>query len=219
MHVATITAGDEDWILLDVCEGGTVTIDLIFSHAAGDIDARLYKPDNTSAVGSLTSTDNENLVYANAEAGRYSLNVFSYGETENTYELRFTITNCGAPGGDDELEADRLENNNTQATGELLLPNLYSNLTITSGDEDWILFDVCEGGDIEVEINFSDIDGDLDMILYDEDGIEVIDSTSSSDDEIINYNNAIAGRYAIKIYGYLGSENRYNLTIRVFGCP
>ena len=38
-------------------------------------------------------------------------------------------------------------------------------LTITEGDEDWILFDVCEGGRIDVDITFSDIDGDL-MLVF-----------------------------------------------------
>ena len=47
------------------------------------------------------------------------------------------------PGGQGDLQPDRLEENDTRQTGELLTPNFYGNLTITPGDRDWILFDVC----------------------------------------------------------------------------
>jgi hypothetical protein len=217
----TITSGDRDWILFDVCEGGDIEVNLSFTHADGDIEARLYREAGFSVVSSLTSSDDEQLVYTNASAGQYAIEVFAYGTTENTYDLEFSVTGCGAdgdPGDQGGIAPDRLEDNETRETAEILTPNLYSNLTITSGDNDWIGFDVCEGGDIEVEINFTDADGDLELELYDSVGVELDSSMTVTDNEAITYNNASAGRYYAYIFGYLLAENTYSLTIRVT-CP
>ena len=216
----TITPGDRDWILFDVCEGGDIEVELTFTDADGDIDARIYNPSEISVASGLSSDDNELLTYQDAPAGRYAIEIFSYGDSENTYDLRFSVLNCngGGDGGSGGLQPDRLENNDTQETAEVLLPNLYSNLTITENDEDWVAFDVCEGGDIEVEINFTGADGDLELELYDADSIELDSSTSPFDVETVNYLDAAAGRYYARVYGFLGDVNSYDLTIRVT-CP
>ena len=210
----TITSGDEDWILFDVCEGGTINIDLTFSDEVGDIDANLYDEFGSSVASGYSFSDNESLVHRNAQAGRYALRVFAYSSTENTYDLQFSITDCAPP----PLEPDRLEEDDTRETGEILLPNLYSNLTITPNDDDWILFDVCEGGTITIDIRFTHADGDIDAYLYDPNEFYESSSTTNTDDENIVVNNASAGRYALKIYGFSGAENTYDLQFSITDC-
>ena len=42
---------------------------------------------------------------------------------------------------------------------------LYEDLQICADDEDWYLINVCEGGRLTVEVQFIDVDGDLDLAL------------------------------------------------------
>ena len=213
----TITSGDEDWILFDVCEGGTVDITISFNDDLGDLDATLYNPSGGTARTGASSSDNETLSYSNAVAGQYALRVYGWSGATNTYDLEFTISDC-APPPPPPLEPDRLEENDTRETGEFLSPNLYSNLTITDGDEDWILFDVCDGGTITIDLTFTHADGDLDATLYGPNNSFVGDSDSSSDNEQIIVNNATAGRYSLLVEGFLGDQNRYDLRFSIDNC-
>ncbi len=216
----TITSGDEDWILFDVCEGGTIDITITFTDDQGDLDATLYSPSGSTVRTASSSSDNETLNYSNASAGQYALRVYGWSSATNMYDLQFSITDCAPPPPPppSALEDDRLEDNDTRETGELLTPNLYSNLTITDGDEDWILFDVCEGGNITIDLTFTHADGDLDTYLYDPDDFVAGSSTSGSDNEQIVVSNADAGRYALKVYGFLSDQNRYDLRLSISGC-
>ena len=195
----TITEGDEDWILFDVCEGGDITVDVTFDDDLGDLDATLYNESGLSVRTGSSSSDNETLSLTDAPAGRYALRIYGFLNSTNTYDLSFSVNNCDPSG----LQPDRLEDNDTRETGELLTPNLYSNLTITSGDEDWILFDVCEGATVTVNLTFTDASGDIDAYLYDDNDVSVAYGTSSTDNEELTVNNASAGRYALKVYGFL----------------
>ena len=209
----TITSGDEDWIGVDVCAGGTLEAEINFTHADGDLELVLLNANEVTLTGSYSTSDDEGVSYVNATAGRYYILIYGFLDAENTYDLTIRVSNCNAGSGN-----DRLEENDTLETAEILTANLYSNLVITAGDEDWVGFDVCEGGDIEVEINFLDANGDLDLVLYDQDEIELDSSTTSADREVVTYTDAAAGRYYIQVYGWLGAENIYDLTIRINGC-
>ena len=209
----TRTSGDDDWYVVDVCEGGTITVDVTFSHLQGDLNAWLYDEAVLYLDGSLSSTDNESLSATISSSQSVYINVFSFNSDEADYQLNISVTGC--IGG---LAPDRLEENDTRETGELLAPNLYEDLTITNGDEDWILFDVCEGGNIDINLTFVDSIGDLDATLYDEAGLTEGTATSSGDDERIIVYNASAGRYALRVYGYLEATNSYDLQFSVTDC-
>ncbi|MAD60669.1 MAG: hypothetical protein CMH49_04020 [Myxococcales bacterium] len=213
----TITSGDEDWMLFDVCEGGTVDITVSFDDDLGDLDATLYNPSGGTVRTGASSSDNETLSYSNATAGQYALRIYGWSGATNEYSLEFTISDC-APPPPPPLEPDRLEENDTRETGELLTPQVYNNLTITEDDEDWILFDVCEGGDITVDLTFISADGDLDATLYGPNNGFVSDSDTSDDNEQIIVNDASAGRYALLIKGFLGEQNRYALQFSIENC-
>ena len=210
----TITEDDEDWIIFDVCEGGDITVNVNFTDTDGDIDAYLYDPSGSVLSRGTTSSDNEVLAHLNASAGQYAIRVYGYNGAQNTYDLSFTVSDCGPLG----LMPDRLEENDTRETGELLTPNRYSNLNITEGDEDWILFDVCEGATITVDLYFTDADGDIDAYLYGPTDFTVDSSTTSSDNEQLTVDDATAGQYALKVYGFIGDENTYDLVFSVEGC-
>ena len=110
----SICADDTDWYSIEVCAGGVLTIDVLFSHAAGDIDVEL------SDLGGLidasdTATDDEQIIFANGgETGTYYINVFGFRDAQNTYDLAIDITDCD---GDGEVICDDgIDNDDDGAT-------------------------------------------------------------------------------------------------------
>jgi hypothetical protein len=115
--------------------------------------------------------------------------------------------------------ADRIEDDDDLAGAELLSSNLYGHLTIEEDDDDWIAIDVCAGGTLDAEIRFTDSLGDLDMTLYDASESYLAGSGSTTDHERIDYvNEGAAARLYLKVYGFLGATNSYDLSLRVSGC-
>jgi len=75
--------------------GGFITIDLLFTHAAGDLDLFLYTgntPTTTAIVGeSLSVSDNEGL-FGTLPAGKYWIVVDGWFGASNTYKLAVSPT-------------------------------------------------------------------------------------------------------------------------------
>jgi len=87
-----ICPGDDDWYALSLQTGDDLTVDLLFSHALGDIDAYLYEPTCTGIPAlSTTSTDNEKIVYHAPAAGVYKLLALGYQGAKNGYQMVVTI--------------------------------------------------------------------------------------------------------------------------------
>ena len=69
---------DDDWYVVDVCESGTIEVDILFSHAQGDLNAWLYNEAVLYLDGALSSTDNESLSATITECSRVYINVYSF---------------------------------------------------------------------------------------------------------------------------------------------
>ena len=80
---------DEDWIAVDVCESGNLTVDVLFSHAEGDIDVGLTTSTGGYIDGSLSSNDNEQVGGTNL-SGRVHIRIHGYGD-DVSYDLRITM--------------------------------------------------------------------------------------------------------------------------------
>ncbi len=71
------------------------------------------------------------------------------------------------------------------------------------------------GGDLTLDLFFSNADGDIDLILFDSaDGsTTVATATSTSDDEQIVAAGLAAGKYWVAIDGWQGASNTYKLAV------
>ena len=87
--------------------------------------------------------------------------------------------------------------------------------TICTDDEDFYTLQITELSDIEINVLFTDAEGDLDVILFDEalDPVELSDSID--DNEQIVAEALTPGTYFIAINGFNGAENRYDLEVNV----
>jgi hypothetical protein len=67
-----------------------------------------------------------------------------------------------------------------------------------------------------VTIDFAHADGDLDLVLYDMYGTELVASTTASDDESVNFAAEYPDYFYFRVYGYEGAENVYDMTMTTY---
>ncbi len=80
--------GDDDWYEISINSGyESLIVDLIFTHAHGDIDIQVYDSNGTQLITlSQTSTDNEYIDYILPSSGIYYLRVYGV-DVGNSYDL------------------------------------------------------------------------------------------------------------------------------------
>ncbi|MCH2162534.1 MAG: PPC domain-containing protein, partial [Phycisphaerales bacterium] len=109
---------------------------------------------------------------------------------------------------------DSLEDSDTCETALEIEPGTYNNLVVKSTDEDWYTFDVANGTDIDVFLDFIDGNGDIDAQLFDScGGSYLVNSTSNNNDESFTYTNntGISQTYYLRVFLYTDTRNEYTM--------
>jgi len=128
-----------------------------------------------------------------------------------------------APGGAARavLVDDAYEQNDTLATarnlGTLSGPLTINNLVMADAN-DWYRFTINTrpGAGDSVAINFQNSRGNLDLALYNVNGMRLRYSTTSNNTERVSLSGLTAGTYYVRVYGYLGATNpSYSLSINL----
>ncbi len=82
--------GDDDWYTMEVCAGGTLTIDLYFVDDDGDIDIEVQ-----GGPAGRTGSDDERVVFVNGDApADVTWRVFGFDGDQNGYAMDVTVTDC-----------------------------------------------------------------------------------------------------------------------------
>jgi len=111
---------------------------------------------------------------------------------------------------------DRLEDNDGCSTARRVTPGAYPNLKICAGDEDWYAVSLQDGDYLTVDLLFTHALGDIDAALLDPACSSVLYPGASSDDnEILLKRADAAGEYKIRVYGYAGAGNSYEMVVNV----
>ncbi len=213
----TAQSNDDDWYRFELQNTGRVNdqLEVLFSHAQGDVDVSLYDANGNWISGGYSVSDNETISLNGLEAGRYFVRVYGYNGQENAdYALRITAP---AP-----LVDDGYEDNDTLETASDLgtITGQRSFNGLAALDEDWYEFQLAETGGASdgVRVSFSHALGDVDAALYDAAGNWVAGSYSISDDEYISFDGLEAGTYHLKVWGWGGAQNpEYDLAFRAEG--
>jgi Ca2+-binding RTX toxin-like protein len=211
---------DVDWFKFTIATAGKQGdfASISFSHTVGDLDFYLYdSPTATTALRKSEGIANTHTIdLQGLTAKTYYLKVSGYGGATNSdYSLSVKAPFVQETG--DWSEA----NNTVQQAKDLgTISDFYSkgNLSIhQAADVDWFKFTLAATGGIDdrIGINFNHGQGDLDVELYNANGITLRDqSTGVSGTEEISLNMLAAGTYYLKVYGYSGATNSdYNLFI------
>ncbi len=203
---------DDDWFKISA-RADTVELraEVTFAHDDGDIDLALYNSNGALIRRSISTTDDESLVYSNPAEGDYYLRVY-FDNAGNEYDLTWSALSQAEidaiPAGDDAYEEnDQIESAVQIAEAQ---PRLSSFLGLgIQKDDDWYSIEVPSGNvGLRVECLFTDAEGDIDFEIYDPLGFPVFIRDSATDNELLVVNGQVpAGTYNIRVYGpELGNE-------------
>ena len=127
-------------------------------------------------------------------------------------ETAFTIANF-MPSAD--CAADTFEPNNNQGESSTLQPSMLgaqvTDLSICSGDEDWYHIPVLAGHQFEITATFIHNNGDLDLVVYDQNLNQLAASSTTNDFETVSLTPNADATYYAKVYSAVGQSNDYEL--------
>ncbi|MFX0146071.1 MAG: clostripain-related cysteine peptidase, partial [Candidatus Hodarchaeota archaeon] len=201
---------DVDWYEIYITSGYEhLVVDLIFSHAAGDIDIDVYDVSLTFITESSSITDNEYIDFILPSNGIYYLVI--YGENAgNTYNLWWDDLISTSP------TDDNYEPNDSYAQAYDL--SAYENTWLSTidgygiqADDDWYeIYITAENLRLRVDLTFSHAAGDIDIAVYDNTLSLIAEAWSMTDNEYINTVVPSSGTYYLLIY-YGDAGNEYDL--------
>ncbi|MCB0393031.1 MAG: pre-peptidase C-terminal domain-containing protein [Bdellovibrionales bacterium] len=202
---------DEDWyeIYVDYFYQ-RVILDLRFYDSEGDIDMALYNSSGNLVTSSQSSSDDEFIDYTVSDPGYYYVKIY-YGNQGNPYDFKWYTLAGGNP-----FEEDNYEQNDS--LGQSYNLSGYENVWLSQingegaqFDEDWYKIYLEPGYQrVIVDLRFEDDYGDIDLKLYNGSGSQLASSTSTSDDEYIDFTVSQPGYYYLKVY-HANTGNPYDL--------
>jgi len=194
---------DEDRYLIQIEEN--FYIDLQASFSGGDLDLELLDPIGVS-IGALgTGEDESRLRVLAPQSGEYTL-IASAWEGTPEYGLEFSLERA-AP-----CEPDPFEPNELEEQARDLRTALGQDLQICAGDLDLFFLEALADTEIDLQVEFSHAQGDLDAILAGPNNYNER-SSSSDDNEHFTLTLPSDGRYLLTIIGYDSAIAPYRLSL------
>ncbi len=208
---------DPDYYKVYVPAGATLTVDLTFTNADGNIDVQLKDAQNQIVDSGTTSTDNESVSTTNSTSvgATYYIEVRgATGSFHNYYRMDIGLqfaTQCAG---------DQFDPNGDQSTAKTLTAGNYA-LSLCEGTEDWYTFDLADGQSFEAHAELRNRLGDIDMALQDGSGTVLKSSTSATDLESIQYTNSTGASQTLylRVFPKNGAfmRNDYDLWTSIAG--
>ena len=206
---------DDDWYAYDMYTGETLTVDVLFADADGDIDLEVTDASGTVLVDSTSSDDDESVSLPITSTDTYYIHVWLWGGDDavpgNLYDLSIDYSAAGCTD-------DGYEPNATQDAAYDLGSTSFSDTGLQScpDDDDWYSFEMFAGETLEVDVWFTDADGDIELEVYDSAGTVVDSATTSDDNESLSVPIDVTDTYAIRIWLFGGTPvagNSYDLDV------
>lgn len=225
-----VCTGDDDFYRLLVSGGETVTAEVTFNPAEGDIDLALLGLFGIPLDRSSTSNGTERVSYTFQNGGFAAVQVTLYSDTGSTlgtpYTLNVTVTSGGS-NPPPSCTADSLEPNDAAGSASPISAGSTPNLTSCAGNDDYYRLALTAGQNVTITVQFTDAEGDIDAEVRDPAGTVVASGTTNTDNETLSFTAGAAGNYVLRItlYGDAGSSpgNSYNLMTAIGGgggtCP
>ncbi|TRV50784.1 MAG: hypothetical protein EWV53_14205 [Microcystis panniformis Mp_MB_F_20051200_S9] len=223
---------DQDWFKFQITEQTTAEnyLSIAFDRE-GDLDIALYDIQNQLIDYSFGSGNSKTISLAGLTPGYYYLQVYGSLASTNDYSLIINAPGVNSSISDDEFETNKitLNDNNTKLTATILKDQGWSqqfglksweNLSIGSNDQDWFQFDLKQQGISGnfVGITFDTYQGDLDLELYNSEGIKTKSAEGFRDIESVSLEGLAIGTYYARVIGYSGNTNpNYTLFIKTPG--
>lgn len=217
----SICAQDQDYYLVRVEQGRSLTVRIRFENRAGDLDIAMRLPGAEAFdYQSLNAdVDVEQLQErCLPTGGEVLIGVFPYEDAINQYTLEIEQGPgdcnriCANDRYDEAAPNDTLDDAVLFDDGEL--PVSEAGLRICRGDRDYYGFEAVAGQIIIAQIDFNHRDGDLDMRLVRLGGGEVGVSAGFRDTELIQALAPIDDIYILEVMGATPTvDNSYELNL------
>ncbi len=222
-----LVAGAPDWFRFDTAGVGTTAdyVRIEFLDVNGNLDLYVYEQDGVTLVNySESNGDFEEVSLAGKPSGTYYIAV--YGRDESVGNPNYTLQVIPPPAAlDDPYEINDAKADADRATG-LYSPNLgqvagsavLKNL-VSDGNSDWFRFETTLASTTAnyVRLDFANTDGNLDLYVYEQDGVTLVNySESNGDFEEVSLAGESAGTYYVQVYpreNTLGGNHDYNLQV------
>ncbi len=197
--------GESDFYAVNLSSGTTLDAAIEFDHGTGDLDMRVYGPNQGFVGGSYSVTDDESMSVTASQTGIHYVEVYGFSGASAPYNLTLSSP--------DAAKDDDLEDNDAWGSATPVDQFRYENLQVTANDEDWYSIHLDRGEQLRTELQFDHAVGDLDVTVYDP-GMNYVDSsTSITDGELVTATAQQSGTYYVQIEGYSGATNAYDLAI------
>ena len=226
-------SADSDYFRFSMTGNGnrTVTIQLFYTAADGDLDVEIYADPMGSPrlVGFANTGNDDELLEVVVPAGAsnpYAIRVYGFNGDTNLYDLAVSSANGGG------LQADNWEPNDTFQSPNPVFNDLdtggsvQQNLTIHNAvDLDYIQFSVTQPRSISISltglvVNFDPATGgnadngnDVDVAVLDDQQNLVAIAQTATDDEFLDLNVADGTDYRILIFGFSGAVNSFTFNL------
>ncbi|MBV0924375.1 Hvo_1808 family surface protein [Halomicroarcula limicola] len=205
-----VTENDLDVYAVELNAGESLSAEIEFSHARGDLDLFLLGPNGSTLQAGVSETDGESVSAVAPEAGTYYLVVAGFQGASGPYDLRVNTAGAGP-----SPAAGEFEPNDDFETATPVEAGNYTGLNVTENDLDVYAVELSEGDTLSAEIEFSHARGDLELLLIGPERTVLQASTSSTDGESISHLAGTNGTYYLVVYGYLDGTGPYDLSVGV----
>ncbi|RJO65328.1 MAG: hypothetical protein C4523_16345 [Myxococcales bacterium] len=222
---------DEDWFAISLETGDEISAIVYFNHNLANLDLFLLDPGGDVVASSAGSfSDQETVHYAAAGAGAHILYIYATDRREAPYSLDVVVS-AWLDGDEEivieepEIEKEEIEicpddafepnDDKFHPTPVSVIP--YDGLILCPDNEDHYSVRPPVGRIVEIQIDFAHLEGDLDLMLYDRNGLQRQTSVSSSPTQ--NYEKlrftADDDYYTFRVYSRVHQGNTYDLKLSV----
>lgn len=221
-----VCTGDDDFYRLLVSGGDTVTAEVTFNHAEGDIDLALLGLFGIPLNRSSTSNNTERVSYTFQNGGFAAIQVTLYADSGSTpgnpYTLNVTVTS-GGTNPPPTCTEDSREPNDASSSATAISAGATNNLVSCPSNDDFYRLALTAGDQVSLTVQFIDAEGDIDAEIRDPAGTIVASGTTNTDNETLTFTAASTGNYVLRafLYGDAGSTpgNTYALSTNITGAP
>ncbi len=203
----TLCGDEEDWFTTPLDAGDSISVTVSPPALGGsNYSVVLLSPggERVLAHGNLqvdSTVDRE---------GDYLIRVSTL-DSRSTYGLQVLVSR-GRPCDDDYLEP----NDDVTEAAEIYEGAWY-NLKKCPGNDDWFVVPHERGTTVQVTLVHEPLDGALDLVAYDSDGITLIaESATTEPVEIVVVDETSAGRFYIEVVGGRRVQNSYDLFVETW---
>jgi hypothetical protein len=196
---------DVDYYRFTLSSSQSVTLELRFSHSAGDLDMSLTDASGASLGLAQSSSDNEVLT-PTLGAGTYTLKVYGYSGAQGTYQLELRLADAEA------TSSGACGDAGSTAESAVAIDGNRSGLRICANESDYWRYTPNFNGNLQTTIRFEHSMGDLDLSVTDASG-NVQTSQGTENTETVAIAVTSGTPVIIRVYGYSGATGDYSLEI------